>query len=121
MMNVEDIRMYCLSKKQVTEGFPFDNETLVFKVKNKMFALLNLEGELRVNLKCDPEEALLLREKYPAVLPGYHMNKKLWNTVVVDVSITDELLKRWIDDSYNLIVQNLPAKDRKELPGDVTA
>ncbi len=107
--------MHCLSKKQVTEGFPFDNDTLVFKVKNKMFALMNLEGELRINLKCDPAEALLLRERYRSVLPGYHMSKRLWNTVVVDDSITDELLKRWIDDSYNLIVQKLPVKDRKQL------
>ena len=80
-----------------------------------MFALMNLEGELRINLKCDPDEALRLREMYAAVTPGYHMNKKLWNTVAVDGSITDDLLKKWIDDSYRLVVMKLPKKDRQEL------
>jgi predicted DNA-binding protein (MmcQ/YjbR family) len=114
-MNIEEIRNYCLSKKQVTEGLPFGDDTLVFKVKNKMFALMNLEGELRINLKCDPDEAMRLREEYDAVMPGYHMNKKLWNTVVIDGRITDDLLKSWIDESYRLVVQKLPEKDRREL------
>jgi len=86
-MNIEEIRIYCLSKKQTTEGFPFGDDTLVFKVKGKMFALMNLEEDLRMNLKCDPEEAIRLREKHDAVIPGYHMNKKLWNTVIADGSI----------------------------------
>lgn len=111
-MNIEEIRVYCLSRKQTTEGFPFGDDTLVFKVKGKMFVLMNLEGELRLNLKCDPEEAIRLREKYDAVIPGYHMNKKLWNTVIADGSITDELLKKWINDSYELVVRKLPKKDR---------
>jgi predicted DNA-binding protein (MmcQ/YjbR family) len=114
-MNVEEIRNYCLSKKYVTEGLPFGDDTLVFKVKNRMFALMNLEGELRINLKCDPDEAIHLREEYDAVMPGYHMNKKLWNTVAVDGSITDDLLKKWIDDSYCLVVMKLPKKGRQEL------
>ena len=111
-MNIEEIRIYCLSKKQTTEGFPFGDDTLVFKVKGKMFALMNLEGELRMNLKCDPEEAIRLREKHDAVIPGYHMNKKLWNTVIADGSITDQLIKKWIDDSYKLVVSKLPKKDQ---------
>ncbi len=111
-MNIEEIRVYCLSRKQTTEGFPFGDDTLVFKVKGKMFVLLNLEGELRLNLKCDPEEAIRLREKYDAVIPGYHMNKKLWNTVIVDGGITDQLLKKWIDRSYKLVVSKLPKKDQ---------
>jgi len=114
-MNIEEIRNYCLSKKQAIEGLPFGDDTLVFKVKNKMFALMNLEGELRINLKCDPDEAMRLREEYDAVMPGYHMNKKLWNTVVIDGRITDDLLKSWIDESYRLVVQKLPEKDRREL------
>jgi len=111
-MNIEEIRIYCLSKKQTTEGLPFGDDTLVFKVKGKMFALMNLEGELRMSLKCDPEEAIRLREKHDAVIPGYHMNKKLWNTVIADGSITDQLIKKWIDDSYKLVVSKLPKKDR---------
>ena len=111
-MNIEEIRVYCLSRKQATEGLPFGDDTLVFKVKGKMFALMNLEGELRINLKCDPEEAIRLREEYDAVIPGYHMNKKLWNTVIVDGRITDQLLKKWIDDSYRLVVSKLPKKEQ---------
>jgi len=111
-MNIEEIRIYCLSKKQTTEGFPFGDDTLVFKVKGKMFALMNLEGDLRMNLKCDPEEAIRLREKHDAVIPGYHMNKKLWNTVIADGSITDQLIKKWIDNSYKLVVSKLPKKDQ---------
>jgi len=111
-MNIEEIRVYCLSRKQTTEGFPFGDDTLVFKVKGKMFGLMNLEGQLRLNLKCDPEEAIRLREEYDAVIPGYHMNKKLWNTVIIDGSITDQLLIKWIDDSYRLVVSKLPKKDQ---------
>ena len=107
-MNIETLRLYCLSKKEVTESMPFGEDTLVFKVCNKMFALTNLESPLRVNLKCDPALALSLRERYAAVLPGYHMNKQHWNTVVVDETISEMLLKTWIDHSYSLVVQSLP-------------
>lgn len=112
-MTAEDIRAYCLTKPYTTESFPFDETTLVFKVLNKIFALLNLDGALSINLKCDPEKAIELREHYPYVLPGYHMNKALWNTVMVENTIDPHLLKEWIDDSYNLIVEKLPLKDRK--------
>ena len=114
-MNIEDIRNYCLLKKGVTEGFPFDEETLVFKVAGKMFALVDLEDNLSINLKCDPEKAPELREQFPAVIPGYHMSKKHWNTVIIDGSIRDKLIWKWIDDSYNLVVEKLTSSERKLL------
>ena len=114
-MNIEEIREYCLSKKFVTESFPFDDVTLVFKVMNKMFAILSLEGDHGLSLKCDPDKAIYLREQYPAVRPGYHLNKRLWNSVHIDGSISDKLIKEWIDDSYNLIVESLPKKLKLEL------
>ena len=115
-MNIEEIRHYCLSKKGATESFPFDDKTLVFKVMGKMFALAALEyNPPSINLKCDPERAEELREEYSGVEPGYHMNKKHWNTVVFDDSIDDELAKGWIDDSYELIVISLNKKLKTEL------
>ena len=106
-MNVEEIREYCINKKGATESFPFDQDTLVFKVMGKMFALLNLLDANSINLKCDPEKAIALREQYSAVLPGYHMSKKYWNTVMFNESISDNMLMQWIDDSYNLVVNSL--------------
>jgi predicted DNA-binding protein (MmcQ/YjbR family) len=102
-MDIVTLREYCLSKSNVTESFPFGEETLVFKVKGKIFALANLDSDLSVNLKCDPSFALELREKYSAVNPGYHMNKKHWNTVLLDGSIPDKELFLWIDHSYDLV------------------
>jgi predicted DNA-binding protein (MmcQ/YjbR family) len=104
-MNIETLREYCLSKNNVTESFPFDEVTLVFKVEGKIFALVNLEGELSLNLKCDPEFALELRERYQAVTPGYHMNKKYWNTVSLDGTIPDKLVFSWIDHSYEQVLK----------------
>lgn len=112
-MNIEDVREYCMSKKEVTESFPFDETTLVFKVMNKMFALTDTEADFSINLKCDPEKAIELRERYPSVQPGYHMSKKHWNTVYVDGSISDDQIYKWIDDSYKLIVSKLPKKDQQ--------
>jgi predicted DNA-binding protein (MmcQ/YjbR family) len=115
-MNIEQICEYCLSKKGVTENFPFDEVTLVLKVMGKMFALVSLEEiPLRLNLKCEPEQAVELRERYESVLPGYHMNKKHWNTIIVDGSIRPNEIKSWIDDSYNLVVQGLKKSDRNKL------
>ncbi|MDP4207617.1 MAG: MmcQ/YjbR family DNA-binding protein [Bacteroidota bacterium] len=114
-MNIEDFRQYCISKKGVTEEFPFDETTLVFKVMGKMFSLTDLEGDFTINLKCDPELAIELRERYPAVLPGYHMNKRLWNTVVIDGSIPDKLIYEWVDHSYSQVVDKLPKKLKNEL------
>lgn len=114
-MNIEEIRIYCLSKAGVTESFPFDEVTLVFKVKNKMFALLSLDDAHGISLKCDPERAIELREKYPAIIPGYHLNKQLWNTIQIDASISEKLIKELIDHSYDLIVASLPKKLKQEL------
>ena len=116
-MNIEELRIYCLSRPAVTESFPFDETTLVFKVMNRMFALTDLEGDFTINLKCDPEKAFELREQFACVQPGYHMNKKHWNTIYIDGSVDDNLLYEWIDHSYELVVQKLPGKDRKKLMG----
>ncbi|WP_114784480.1 MmcQ/YjbR family DNA-binding protein [Botryobacter ruber] len=115
-MNIEDFRDYCLAKAGVTEETPFGEDTLVFKVCGKIFALTSISNfEAGINLKCDPELAVELREKYPAVLPGYHMNKKHWNTVLPGGSVTDVLLRQWIDASYQLVVQGLPKSQQQAL------
>jgi len=114
-LNIESFRIYCLLKKGVTEEFPFGEETLVFKVMGKMFALTDVERFESINLKCDPGQAVQLREEFPAVLPGYHMNKKHWNTVLMDGSVGDKHLKAWIDDSYNLVAASLNKAFRQEL------
>jgi len=112
----ETIREFCLSKTGVTESFPFDEDTLVFKVMGKIFALLSLEAR-SINLKCDPEKAIALREVYPDVSPGYHMNKKYWNTIRLSGAIPDKLIREWITESYKLVVDGLPLRLRKELGG----
>jgi predicted DNA-binding protein (MmcQ/YjbR family) len=114
-LDIESFRNYCINKKGVTEEFPFDSNTLVFKVCGKMFALTDVDMFKSVNLKCDPEEAVLHRERYPAVVPGYHMNKKHWNTVVMDGTVGDRLLMQWIDHSYDLVVQKLPKALKAQL------
>ncbi len=112
-MDLEDFREFCLTKPNVTEGTPFGEDTLVFKVAGKIFALASLD-ELppRVNLKCDPDLALELRDRYEAVQPGYHMNKKHWNTVELSGRIPDAELRHMIDHSYDLVVASLPKKRR---------
>ena len=102
-MDLESFRIYCLNKKNVTEEFPFGEDTLVFKVNGKIFAITDIETFEGINLKCDPEKAIQLREQYDAVQPGYHMNKKHWNTIVMDGSVSDKLVKEWIDHSYELV------------------
>lgn len=114
-MFLEELRTYCLAKPGVTEHFPFDNRTLVFKVMNKMFALCDVEDFDSVNLKCDPEQAIDLRERYDAVKPGYHMNKQHWNTVSINSDVPDNMLFELTDHSYDLIVASLPKKIRNEL------
>ena len=107
---LEEIRAYCLNKPHVTESFPFDETTLVFKVHNKIFALFNLEKDpLRINLKCNPEKALELREEYAQVLPGHHMNKKHWNTIVLE-GLPLTLIQQWINNSYQLVWDSLPKR-----------
>ncbi|HMT74668.1 MAG TPA: MmcQ/YjbR family DNA-binding protein [Chitinophagaceae bacterium] len=104
-MNIESIRDYCLSMPGVEETLPFGPDTLVYKVKGKIFLLMGLDSEdLSFNVKCDPDKALELREEFPCVLPGYHMNKKHWNTIVVDGSVSAKQLKEWINHSYVLVV-----------------
>jgi predicted DNA-binding protein (MmcQ/YjbR family) len=114
-MNVEEVRGYCLSKKGAIEGFPFDDTTLVIKVGDKIFALLNLDGPPSINLKCDPVKALELREIYPSIIPGYHMNKKHWNTIMLDGSLPNEVMVSMLDHSYELVFNSLPDKIRKEI------
>jgi predicted DNA-binding protein (MmcQ/YjbR family) len=115
-MNIESLRQYCLAKKGAEEGLPFGPDTLVFKAGGKIFLLAALDAvPLRVNAKCEPDNAVLLREQYSCVLPGYHMNKQHWNTIIVDGSVPDKLLQQWIDDSYDLIVESLPKKRKQEI------
>jgi predicted DNA-binding protein (MmcQ/YjbR family) len=114
-MNLEEIRDFCLQLKGVTEEFPFGPETIVYKVKGKVFLLTSLDSEeLSFNVKCEPELAAELREQYPSVLPGYHMNKKHWNTVKVDGRVSEKLLYQWIRNSYELVVAALPKKQRDD-------
>lgn len=104
-MNIENLREYCLSKPGVEETVPFGPDTLVYKVNGKMFLLTGLsEEQLSFNVKCDPDKAIELREEFSCVLPGYHMNKKHWNTIVVDGSVSTKQLKEWIDHSYELVI-----------------
>lgn len=114
-MNIEDLRTYCLDKKGVTESLPFSETALVFKVQNKMFALTDLDKFEFVNLKCDPEKAIELRETFSGVKPGYHMNKKHWNSLYLNSDIEDTMIFNLIDHSYNLVVQSLTKKLREEL------
>ena len=115
-MNIEDFRIYCLSKAGTEECLPFDAHTLVFKVMGKMFALTSLNSEeFTANLKCDPEKALDLRESYDEVRPGFHMNKKHWNTVSFEGSLKNSLLKELIDHSYDMVVKGLTKKLKTEL------
>ncbi|MFT3737455.1 MAG: MmcQ/YjbR family DNA-binding protein [Breznakibacter sp.] len=116
-MNIEEIREYCLAKPGVTEHFPFDEVTLVFKVMGKMFALTNLDGETTINLKCDPEKAIELREQHEDIVPGYHMSKIHWNTVYATRNLGSLFLKELIDESYHLVVESLPKKTRQQLQG----
>ena len=115
-MNIEEFRTYCLSKKHVTESFPFDEKTLVFKVANKMFALSGLQHfPATVNLKCNPEKAIELREQYSDIIEGYHMSKIHWNTLIIEGELSDKLIKELIDHSYNLVVKGLSKKLQQEL------
>ena len=115
-MDLEKFREYCLTKPSAREDTPFGEDVLVFKVAGKMFALAALdEIPATVNLKCDPDWALELRDRYEQVRPGYHMNKKHWNTVEIDSGIPDAELRKMIDHSYELVVKNLPKKAREQL------
>jgi predicted DNA-binding protein (MmcQ/YjbR family) len=113
-MNIDEIREYCLAKADVEECFPFDEETLVFKVLGKMFLLAGLnDAPIQINVKCDPDRAIELRDEYSQVLPGYHMNKKHWNTIVIDGQLGARFLKQQIDNSYDLVRASLPKRYRQ--------
>ena len=114
-MNVEELRDYCLEKPGVTEGFPFGEDTLVFKVGGKLFLLTGLQQGDSFNAKCDPELAVELRERHTEIKPGYHMNKAHWNTVFMNGSLTRKQLCEMIDHSYNLVFNSLPKKIRAEI------
>lgn len=109
-MNIEQLYLFCKNLPNAKESFPFDEETLVFKVFDKMFALLDMKGGDHVNLKCDPLKAEELREKYSSILPGYHMNKKHWNTVMLSNELKDDFILSLVLDSYHLVIQSLPKK-----------
>jgi predicted DNA-binding protein (MmcQ/YjbR family) len=113
-VNIEELRDYCLVKPAVTEGFPFGEDTLVFKVGEKIFLITSL-GQPSFNVKCDPEKAVELREQFDEVKPGYHMNKKHWNTVRTDGSLTNRQLRDMIDHSYGLVLKSLPKKLQAEI------
>jgi predicted DNA-binding protein (MmcQ/YjbR family) len=115
-MNLEQLQAYLLGKKGTTEERPFGPEAVVYKVMGKMFALVAWEANpLTISLKCDPNEALFLRDIYPAVRPGYHLNKRHWNTVTIDGTVPQKEFRRMIDDSYNLVVKGLTKSKQKEL------
>ena len=114
-MDIEMIRDYCLAKPGVIETLPFGPDALVFKVKDKMFLLISMDNPDRFNVKCDPERAILLREEFDEVLPGYHMNKTHWNTVYITGRLTDKQLMEMIDHSYILVVEGLPKVKKAEL------
>lgn len=114
-MNIEDFRIYCLKKPHVTEDFPFDESTLVFRIGGKIFALCDINDFEGVNLKCDPEKAVELREQYDGITPGYHMSKKHWNTVLTDESVPHQVFLQLIDHSYDIVKASLPKKLREQL------
>ncbi|TSJ43324.1 MmcQ/YjbR family DNA-binding protein [Mucilaginibacter corticis] len=116
-MNIEELRDHCLEKPGATEGFPFGEDTLVFKVGGKIFLITGLQEGDRFNVKCDPELAVELRERYTEVQPGYHMNKKMWNTVFMNGSLTHKQLLEMVDHSYDLVFKSLPKKTQAEITG----
>lgn len=117
-MNIEEIRTYCLQKKGVSENFPFDEVTLVFKVMGKIFLFMPLDAtNPSISAKCDPEKAIQLREQFPAIRGGFHLNKKHWNSIDLDGSVNNDLVFELIDHSYQLIVDSLTKKLKEELNG----
>jgi len=115
-MNYQEAMQYLLSKPEAVKDYPFGPDVMVPKVKGKMFATLGTENDIaRINLKCDPDEALALRDIFTAVIPGYHMNKKHWNTVILDGSIPQGEIERMIDNSYSLVIRSLPKPQREAL------
>ncbi len=114
-MNAELLREHCIHKREVTESFPFDSETLVFKVAGKMFCLIGLDNPICCNLKCDPEKAIELRANFNAVIPGWHMSKANWNTIYFNQDMKDKEILEWVDHSYEMVIKGLTKKLQKEL------
>lgn len=115
-MNIEDIREYCISRTGVSETFPFDDETLVFKVMDKMFLLMDINSKpLKISIKCKPEKGIELREMFDCIQPAYHMNKKHWITILINGDISTKVIKEWILESYNLVVKGLTKGKQKML------
>ena len=114
-MEIDKFRTFCLSLPETTEELPFGPDTLVFKVNHKMFALTDINFFKSINLKCDPDKAVELRDRYEEVIPGYHMNKRHWNTVSTQGSLPDRLLQEWIITSYRLVIAKMPQKDRARI------
>lgn len=112
-MDIEHLREYALNKERATESTPFGEDTLVYKVYGKIFMLLSLDTPLQINLKCDPELAVELREKYESIIPGYHMNKTHWNTIIIDGSVPSREILKLIDHSFSLVLNSIPLKKRK--------
>ena len=121
-MNLEELYQFCLTKKGAKDEFSFDKDALVFKVKDKIFAITSLksweEGNPSINLKCDPTEALALREQHQSVLPGFHMSKKHWNTVLINQEINDVFINKLISNSYTIVVSGLTKKAQQELDSE---
>ena len=114
-MLIDQLREYCLSKSDAEEGMPFGEDILVFKVGGKIFLLCGIDDSpLQFNIKCDPALAIELREQYPCVIPGYHMNKKHWNTIIIDGSVSTKLIQSWIDHSYELVKKGKGGKKQKK-------
>lgn len=115
-MNIQEFRAYCFTKPACTEDFPFDENSLCLRVGGKIFCIASIDAiPLKVNLKCDPEKAIELREKFDAIIPGFHMNKKHWNTVILDGSLDLDLIKSLIDESYDLIFASLKKSERESI------
>lgn len=115
-MNIEELREYCLSLKNVEEAMPFGPDTLIFKVGGKIFLIVGLDDSpLQFNVKCNPEKAIELREQYDCVIPGYHMNKKHWNTIIINGTASEKLVRQWISDSYKLVIAGLSKSEQKRL------
>lgn len=115
-MNIEELRECCLSLKNVEEAMPFGPDTLIFKVGGKIFLIVGLDDSpLQFNVKCDPEKAIELREQYDCVIPGYHMSKKHWNTIIINGTASEKLVRQWIADSYMLVIAGLSKSEQKRL------
>ncbi len=116
MITLEEIRNHCLKKEKVTEDLPFDVSTLAFRIGGKIFLLTDIDAEiLSINLKCDPQKAIELRDNYPEIRPGYHMNKRHWNTVLCEGNLPRTMILELIDHSYGLVLASLPRKLKQEI------